>query len=132
MPTHAIHCEGRVIIDRDMRIEATLAVSTATVQPEYHVDYIEYNVAGEPTLPSYTRGILTNTTDIVILNAPINNPRAEVIRLSIFNRDTVSTTMRIKTQDGLTSTERTIMNKIVATQETLHYQRGVGWYVTNS
>ena len=121
-----------MLLDQDLRLECTLAVSTATVQPEFYIVYIDYNQAGEPTMPSYTRGIFTNTTDIVCLAAPANNPRREPIFGAWFNRDTVSTTMRIKTQDGLTSTERTIINKIVATQETLHYQKGVGFYTTGA
>lgn len=119
-----------VVLDTDLRLECTLAVSTATVQPEFYIDYIDYNQAGEQTIPNYVRGIFTNATDIVCVPAPTNNQRREVIRGSWFNRDTVSTTMRIKTQDGLTSTERTVINKVIATQETLHYQKGVGFYTT--
>ena len=113
-----------------MKLEAVLAGAVAANQPEVTVDYIDWNPQGAPTPPAQFRVALNSTTDVTILAAPVGNPTREPIRIAIYNKDTASVTVTVKTDDG--TTERIIMKKVLATLETLHFEKGSGWYTTNA
>ena len=112
-----------------IKLEAVLAGAIATSQPEYHVDYIEYNNEGLPTIPQDpSRGALNSTTDVTILAAPVNNPRREILRISLYNKDTASVTFIVKTDDG--TTERILIRKTIGTLDSLCWEKTLGWYTT--
>jgi hypothetical protein len=114
-----------------IKLEAVLAGAVSANQPEYHVDYIDWTNDNQQTIPNEpSRGALNSTTDVTILTAPTNNPRREIQRISIYNKDTASVTVTVKTDDG--TTERIIIKKTVATLDSLCWERGRGWYMTNA
>ena len=122
-----------MILDKLVRLEAVLAGAVAANQPEFHIDYIDWTDDNEQTRPAPARGALNGVTDVICLAAaPSSGPVAsrEIIRGSWYNKDTASVTITVKTADG--TTERIIIRKLLATLETLHFGRGVGWYVTNA
>lgn len=114
-----------MILTTSIKLEAVLSGAITTSQPEYEVDYIDYNNDNAPTFPSPSSGALNNTTDVEILGAPVNNPRREVLRISIYNKDTVSATVTVKRDDG---TERILKKVTLLTLESLNFEKGRGWY----
>lgn len=120
-----------MIIDSTLKIEAVLAAAVAANQPVVHVDYIDWNQEGIATPPQTFRVALNSTTDVTILAAPLqaNNTRREPIRISIYNPDTASATVTVKTDDG--TTERTLIRATMLTLESLHWEKGRGWYAVD-
>lgn len=120
-----------ILNSTSLKLEAVLAGAVSANQPEVHVDYITWNTEGFPLKPQTVRTALNNTTDVTILAAPTTNGFVlEPINITIYNKDTATVTVTVKTDDG--TTERIIVKKILATLETLHWGRHTGLYVTNA
>ncbi len=118
-----------MIIDQTLTLEAVLAGAVAANQPEVHVDYIDWNDAGEETPPATYRVALNNATDVTILAAPTGRAVVrEVHKVTLYNKDTVSVTVTVKTDGG--TTERILVKATVATLKSLCWEKGVGWYQT--
>lgn len=116
-----------MILTTLLRLEAVLAGAVSANQPEVHVDYVDWNLSNETTAPDTVRTALNSTTDVTILAAPIMNPKREVARMTVYNKDTASVTVIIKTDDG--TTERIITRRTLLTLETLAFEKGVGFYI---
>lgn len=110
-----------------MNLQAVLGGAVAANQPEAHVVYVTWNVDGKPSKPAQSRTALNSNTDVNILTAPgINGHVREPIRISIYNKDTASVLLIVKTDDG---TERIIIRQTLLTLESLHWEKGSGWQV---
>ena len=109
------------------KLEAVLAGAVTANQPEAHVDYVDYNLQGEKTAPSPYRSALNSTTDVTILAAPATNPSREPIEVNIYNKDTASVTVTVKTDDG--TTERIIVRRTLTTLQTLQWKTNIAWTV---
>lgn len=108
-------------------LQAVLSTAVASTQPEVHVKYIIYNIKGDPTKPQLQRSALNNTTDVNILSAPnLQGYVAEVVGLTVYNKDSANVTVTIKTDSG---TERIIVKYTLMPGETLVYEQGYGWGV---
>jgi hypothetical protein len=118
-----------MILDTVTKIEAVLAGAVSTNQPEYHVWYIDYNKDGQPTLKALSRGALNSASDVTILAAPPFNPSREVIAIDIYNKDTATVVVFVKTDDG--ATERILTRKSLTTLQTLTWTANAGWLVTS-
>ena len=117
-----------MILDSLLRLEAVLGGAVSANQPEVHVDYVDYNVRSEATLPSYFRVALNSTTDVTILAAPVvPNQRREVVRLNVYNKDTATIVLTIKTDNG--TTEFIQFKQSLLTLQTFCWEKGVGAYV---
>ena len=115
-----------MILDSTIALQAVLAGAVAANQPEVHVSYKVYDKDGEPKKPAIYRTALNSATDVTILAAPtIVGFVFEIMALSIYNKDTASVTVTVKTDDG---TERIITKVILATLETLAWEASGGWY----
>jgi hypothetical protein len=117
-----------VILDStSLKLEAVLAAAVAANQPEVTVDYVAINAEGKESAPATFRTALNGATDVTILAAPaVAGIRLEPFRVSIYNKDTASVTVTVKTDDG---TERIIARQTLLTLESLHWEKGVGWQV---
>jgi len=115
-----------VILDRTLKLEAVLAGAVAANQPEVHVDYMDHAPDGKPSVPGTFRVALNSNTDVTILAAPVANPIREPIMVSVYNKDTSSVVVTIKTDDG--TTERIIIKTTVQTGRTLFWEKTGGWY----
>lgn len=120
-----------MILDPTIKLEAVLAGAITTSQPEVHIEYVVWNNDTVQAKPTTFRTALNSNTDVTILAAPIQQGFAlEVINLAIYNKDTVSATVTVKTDDG--TTERIILKRTLQTLETLHWTKSEGWYVIPS
>lgn len=118
-----------MILNQTLTLEAVLYSESAVYQPEVTVDYVDWYSTGETTLPQTYRSALNGLTDVTILAAPSQQTQArEVIRVSLYNKDTVSVLVTIKTTDG--TTDRIISKQTLDTLETLHFEKDRGWYKT--
>jgi microcystin-dependent protein len=119
-----------MILDPQTSAQVVLAGAVAANQPEAHVEYRDWNPQGETTKPALFRTAANSTTDVTILAAPNQGFIREVLRCSIYNKDTASVTVTVKTDDG--TTERIICKAVLLTLETLNFEMGRGWYATNA
>ena len=120
-----------MILDTNLKLEAVLAAAVAANQPEYHVSFRDRNKQGTYAEPGLARGALNSGTDVTLLAAPgESNPRREIEAVSIYNRDTASVTVTVKTDDG--TTERIVTRATLGTGQTLHFEKAQGWYILDS
>lgn len=92
-----------MILDTITKLEAVLAGAVAANQPEVHVTYQDWNDAGEQTRPAPFRVALNSTNDVTILAAPTGKSLArEIKHIAIYNKDSGSVTVTVKTDDGTT------------------------------
>jgi hypothetical protein len=120
-----------LILSSDLTLEAVLGGAVAANQPEFHVDYLIYNLQGLSSKPAVARGALNSTTDVTLISPSANGYStqgfiAEVKSLSIYNKDTSSVTVTVKTTDG---TDRILVKMILDADEQLHFESGKGFYV---
>ena len=115
-----------IVLDTLTKLEAVLAGAVSANQPEVHVTYMDWNANNELTAPATTRTALNSNTDVTILAAPTTSPRREVQEVMIYNKDTASVVLTVKTDDG--TTERIILKITLATLGTMFYEKGRGWY----
>ena len=114
-----------MILDRNTKLEAVLDGAVSANQPEFHVDYVDWTNANVATVPAQVRGALNSANDVTLLAAPAGIIiRSEINRVSIYNKDTATRTVTVKTDDG---TERVILKATLLTLEALHYGNGK-WY----
>ena len=116
-----------MILNKTLSLQAILAGAVAANQPEVHVDYVDWNNAGEQTPPATYRIALDSANDVTILAAPVANPVREPLRVIIYNKDTATVVVTVKTDDG--TTEYIEVKQSVTTLKSLCWEKGVGWYV---
>lgn len=110
-----------MILDNSIKLEAVLAGAVSANQPEFHVKYVVWTVEGIKTRPEPSRGALNSTTDVTLLAAEtIQGGRREIEEVVIYNKDTASVTVTVKTDDG--TTERILLRATLATTESLVYE----------
>jgi hypothetical protein len=120
-----------LILSSDLTLEAVLGGAVAANQPEFHVDYVIFNNQGANSKPAVARGALNSTTDVTLISPSANGYStqgfiAEVKGLSIYNKDTSSVTVTVKTTDG---TDRIKCKATLASTETLIYDKEGQFYV---
>lgn len=109
------------------KLEAVLAAAVAANQPEVHVNYVAWGSDNEISKPAPYRTALNGVSDVTILAAPMTPGIVlEVLRASIYNKDTAPATVTVKTDDG--TTERIERKVTLLASETLAFERGRGWY----
>ena len=116
-----------MILDLSLRLEAVLAAAVAANQPEVTVDYLDWNSEAQSTTPAVARTALNSTTDVTILAAPVLNPKRDIQRVTIYNKDTASVQVTVKTDDG--TTERILVRRTLTTLQSLCFEKNAGWYV---
>jgi hypothetical protein len=122
-----------LILDSSLTLEAVLGGAVSANQPEFHVDYLVRDNSANPVVkPATLRGALNSTTDVTLISPSTGRYStqgfvAEVHGVSIYNKDTASVTVTVKTTDG--STDRIVCKATLATTETLIYTKEGQWYV---
>jgi hypothetical protein len=117
-----------LILDSSLTLEAVLGGAVAANQPEFHVDYfVRDNNANQTLKPSTLRGALNSTTDVTLISPTTGRYStqgfvAEVQRLTIYNKDTASVAVTVKTTDG---TDRIKCKVTLETGEFLSYADGL-------
>ena len=117
-----------MILDSSIRLEAVLSGAKTTNDMQTHVDYTTWTTQGVETKPLPSRGATNGVTDVTLLDKTTTQGEVRDIKFaSLYNKDTVSSTVTVKTDDG--TNEREIVRVTLATLETLIYEKGGGWYV---
>lgn len=108
-----------MILDPTLTLEAVLGGAVTSDQPEFHVEFRDYNASGEVTKHAVLRGELNSTTDVTLVGPPQAGFIREVTGVSITNIDTAVVTLTIKTTDG--STDRIRFRKLLAVGQSFNY-----------
>ena len=108
-------------------LQTVLAGSVSANQPESVVAFKDENQQGEDTKYAAKRIALNSNTDVTICAAPQQNFVRNIETISIYNKDTASVTVTVKTDDG--STEFIIVKQILLAGETLAYEHLGGWQI---
>lgn len=109
------------------KLQAVLGGAITTNQLQCVVSFFDENPQGEDTSGASKETNTNSTTDVDICSAPAQNFVRNIDTLSVYNKDTVSATVTVKIDDGVTET---ILKKVIlATQETLSYDHESGWSV---
>lgn len=118
-----------MILDQTLKLEIVLAGNVTANQLEVQAHYIDWQSTGIPTMPQTVRVATNQTTDVTVLAAPTFQTKIrEIIRLSVYNKDTATATITLKTDDG--TTERIILKEALLTLVSLHFEKGRGFYKT--
>mgnify|MGYP001594690075 CR=1 FL=1 len=104
-----------------------LAGAVSANQPEVHVDYVDWTKDMEKTAPATQRSALNGATDVIVLAAPVQNPKREPVEISVYNKDTASVVLTVKTNDG--TTERIVLRRTLTTLQTLMWKTNANWEV---
>lgn len=117
-----------MILDSTLRkLQAVLAGAVSANQPESIVDFVVWNVKGEASKQGTYPIALNSNADVTILPAPTTAGEVrEITRVSIYNKDTASVTLTVKTDDG--TTEFILHKETLLTLESIHFEKGRGWY----
>lgn len=105
-----------------LKLQAVLAGSVSSTQPEAHAFFYDVPAAEKTGFEEYRgatkRTALNDTTDVDICVAPPLAGTTRVIEcLTIYNKDSASVTVTVKTDDG--TTERILCKVALAVGETL-------------
>lgn len=110
------------------KLEAFLSANVAALQPQVHVDYVDYGADGQPALPAPKRTYLNNSTAVTILAAPSGAVKVrELTEITFYNADSAAVTTNMRINDG-TTTYGLIKQSLLA-GETLVYEKKGGWQV---
>ena len=115
-----------MILDSLTKLEVILAGAVTTNQLDVHVDYRDW-VQNEPSRPAQFRVATNSANDVTILAAPTGNTIREVLRVTVYNKDTVAATATIKTDDG--TTERIVVKQALNAAQSLLYEQTTSWKV---
>ena len=127
-----------VLSSPTMSLQAVLGGAVAANQPRCKVRYIDMpaQTSSNTTaqIPASFSSTLNSTTDVDICEA-YGSTRfaagARVIKeISIYNQDTASVNVIVKTDDG--GTESIETRATLGTLESLYYEDGRGWYSTDA
>lgn len=110
-----------------MKLEAVLGGAVAANQPEAHVCFFDKNISGEDTKGAMQRTALNNTTDVTICSAPQQNYVRNIDSVSIYNKDTATVAVTVKTDNG--TTEFIMVKKSLGAGESLQYTKHNGWFI---
>ena len=117
--------------DSTMTLQARTASAINTTEPVAHVWFYDTPAQTKPTFEEYqramTRTVMTNTTDITICAAPRQGTIRNVFAISIYNRSLDTEIFTVSTTDG--TNRYPVVNKSLATLETLWYDNEAGWQV---
>lgn len=115
-----------IVLDASTKLEAVLDGAVSANQPVVHFTYHDWSMNNELTAPATFRAALSSTADVTILAAPTTSPRREPIAMSLYNKDTASVTVTLKSDDG--TTEYVLAKITLLTLESLHWTKATGLY----
>ena len=110
----------------DVTRALVIALDGAGTDVEIIVDYKDWNPQGQETPPSTYFSLSNGTSDVPILPAPIENPKREPLRLSIFNGGSGTHVVTIKVVGAVT---RTIIKPSLAGGKSVIWESGSVWEI---
>ena len=116
-----------MILDTTLKLEIVLTAAKTTNDMDVTVDYFDWNKSGNPTPPASYRTASNGTSDVTILAAPVSNPVREPTKISIYNKDTASKIVIVKTDDG--TTEKIEARITIPTLNAAVWEKLSGWQI---
>ena len=117
-----------MILDTTLKLEIILTAAKTTNDMNVTVDYRDWNREGKETPPASFRVVSNGVTAVTILAAPVLNPVREPLRICVYNTDTATKTVRIRTNDGTTA--YIDIEYTLPSLKSLIWEKMVGYYIT--
>jgi hypothetical protein len=117
-----------VLDDVTQTLQGVLGGAIATTQPDFYAAWRD--ITTTDYTPGQSDGQLNSTTDVDLIVAPAASTQRVIDYLSVFNRDTASVTLTIKTDSS--GTERWLWSGTLATNEKVEYVEGTGFRVLDA
>lgn len=114
-----------IVLDSSTKLQAVLAGAITSSQLPINVSWNDSTSTGPS--PGITRSTTNSTTAVDILAAPASSVQRFVKQISVYNGDTASATITIRTNNG--GTTRQIFKCALAVGYTLSYDDSKGWRV---
>ena len=114
------------LVSTTQKLQVVLAGSSSSTGAQINASFYDENMEGVDTKQGSKQSVSNNTTDVDIVAAPAQNFVRNVEYISIYNADTITSTVTVKIDDGVTET--IIIKAALATLESLHYDNQGGWY----
>lgn len=112
-----------------IKLQIVLAGAITTNQLKITCGWVDQNPQNEFTRGGQQQATSNSTTDVDLVNA-LGTGKDNYVRnidsIFVYNRDTASATVIIKTDDG--GTEFEIVRRTLLTLEMLAYEHSKGWY----
>ena len=114
------------------KLQIVLGGAITTAQLQVTVNYYDETIDNQnPTTRHFVKVSASNsTTDVDICLAPRVGFIRNIDTLTVYNADSVAATVTIKMDDS--GTETILVKRSIATLASLHYEVGVGWYVSSA
>lgn len=106
-------------------LQTVLAAAVTTNALEYYATYNDHTSTAYTG--GQTRSTSNNTTDVNIVAAPGSSTVRDIDFVNIYNKDTVSATVTVKTD--VSGTEHILVKITLQATDTLQYIHGFGWKV---
>ena len=124
-----------IVLDYRVTLRAVLVGAITTNQPDVQVQFFdEFPQLTEngtesfiKTRSTYKRTAMNGVTDVTICTAPNIASIRNVRTLTVYNRDTASATVIVKTNDG--TTDFIFVRQLLLTLQSLHYDDSSGWQI---
>ena len=114
------------LVSTAQKLQVVLAGSSSSTGVQINASFYDENMEGVDTKQGSKQSVSNNTTDVDIVSAPAQNFVRNVEYISIYNADSITSTVTVKIDDGVTET--IIIKAALATLESLHYDNQGGWY----
>ena len=114
------------LVSTTQKLQVVLAGSSSSTGAQINASFYDENMEGVDTKQGSKQSVSNNTTDVDIVSAPAQNFVRNVEYISIYNADSITSTVTVKIDDGVTET--IIIKAALATLESLHYDNQGGWY----
>ena len=114
------------LVSTTQKLQVVLAGSSSSTGAQINASFYDENMEGVDTKQGSKQSVSNNTTDVDIVSAPAQNFVRNVEYISIYNADSITSTVTVKIDDGVAET--IIIKAALATLESLHYDNQGGWY----
>lgn len=110
-------------------IEFVLEGAVASTEPDYTASWIDHDATAKTATPDAGDGTAASTTPVTWVDDPASGVQRQVAGLTLSNQDTQTVAVVVQLNNG--SSTRRIGRWELLPLETLHYQQGLGFYVTD-
>jgi hypothetical protein len=115
-----------IILDTTSKsLEVVLSGAITTNQLVYNTSWVD--ITSSAFTPGSADGVTNNTTAVTTVAAPASSTYRQVKALTVYNKDTVATTVIVQVNDS--STVRILLRVTIQVNESLTYFDSVGWKV---
>lgn len=115
------------LISTTQKLQVVLAGNVTTNQLVVNVVWTDENIEGLDTKYASKQSVTNQTTDVDICDAPQQNFVRNIETITVYNADTVASTVTVKID--VSTVETILVKQALNAGETLAYEHGAGFQV---